>query len=115
MRVVIALGMAVTTWLIPIRHVVAQSSQRVAVQVSGLYAELFGKTYEGLGGGLGFEAQLRYTPGAFSIGAGYQRTTHHDDAAGGDVHLSGGFLEPRYVIATSSRSFIPYVSARVSL
>jgi hypothetical protein len=75
MRVVIVLGMAVTRWLNPVRHVVAHSSQRVVVQVSGLYAELFGKTYEGLGGGSGFEAQLRYTPGAFSIGAGYQRVT----------------------------------------
>jgi hypothetical protein len=31
------------------------------------------------------------------------------------VHLSGGFVEPRYVIATKSNSVAPYISARFSV
>ena len=93
----------------------AQSAQRFSLQASGLYAALFGEAYEGFDGGPGFEAQLRFTPGAFSLGVGYQYTSHQflDDPA--NLRLDGGFIEPRYVIIIGSNTFAPYIAARVSV
>jgi Outer membrane protein beta-barrel domain len=93
----------------------AQSAQRFSVQVSGLYASLFGKTYEGLKDGFGGEAQLRFTPGALSFGAGFQYTSHDDQIVGDKVKLYGGFFEPRYVISAGSEHVAPYISTRFSV
>ncbi|MDQ3809598.1 MAG: hypothetical protein M3336_04840, partial [Chloroflexota bacterium] len=57
-------------------QVTGQSAQRLSVQASGLYAALFGAAYENLNAGPGFEAQLRFTPSALSLGVGYQYTDH---------------------------------------
>lgn len=94
----------------------AQTAQRFSVQASGLYANLFGDAFANVGRGLGGEAQLRYTPGAFSIGAGFQYTDH--DTPGtpdATFHLYGGFLEPRYVLDVGSSTLFPYVSTRFSI
>jgi hypothetical protein len=96
----------------------AQSAQRWSAQGSLLYVSPSGDAYEGLDAGAGFEAQVRYTPSAFSIGAGYQRSSHDltfDDGSTESVTLSGVFAEPRYVIDVGSGSYAPYVAARVAL
>lgn len=102
----------------------AQSAQALSVQVSGLYASLFGDPFEGFKSGTGFEAQLRYTfPSGFSVGAGYQRTTHEIDfndpqlnSYDQDVSLSGPFIEPRYTFELpGSTSIFPYISGRLSM
>ena len=94
----------------------AQTAQRFSVQASGLYAKLYGDAFAGVGRGLGGEAQLRYTPGALSIGAGFQYTDHDTpEGSGATFHLYGGFLEPRYVIDVGSNSLSPYVSTRFSI
>jgi hypothetical protein len=93
----------------------AQSAQPISLQVSGIYASLFGEAYEGLKNGIGGEAQLRFTPGALSIGAGGQYTRHEIEDASINVSLAGVFLEPRFVVATGSNYFAPYLSARFSL
>jgi hypothetical protein len=108
----------------------AQSRQRLSLQVSGLYAKPFGGDYETfkVGNGIGTEAQLRYTPGVFSIGAGFQYTSHNApsyllvlddesrvDVTGVGVKLFGAFVEPRMVIPTGSDRVAPYLSARMSL
>lgn len=101
----------------------AQAGQRFSVQGSVLYADLNGDAHEGLDAGIGIEAQLRYnfpTRIPFSIGVGYQRTTHGfvvDDpefSVDSDVPLSGFFVEPRVVINAGSERVAPYVSARFS-
>jgi hypothetical protein len=95
----------------------AQSAQAISLQVSGLYGDGFG----GLKNGLGGEAQIRYTPGALSIGAGFQFTIHSrkpsppSDPNPVDARLYGGFIEPRYRIHTGSNVIAPYVSARLAL
>ncbi len=94
---------------------VAQSAQPFSVQLSGLYANLFGAANATLNNGIGAEAQLRYTPGAISIGGGFQWTRHSTTTAGVPLKLYGLFLEPRYVIPTSSNTFAPYVSTRLSV
>lgn len=98
-----------------------QSAQRFSVQLSALSASVFGEEFEGWGSGIGFEGQLRYTPSRFSLGAGYQSTSHTIDDQTGlsglgiDLTLSGPFIEPRYVISTNSSSLAPYVSGRLSI
>jgi hypothetical protein len=94
----------------------AQTAQRFSVQASGLYANLFGDAFTNVGRGLGGEAQLRYTPGALSIGAGFQYTDHDTpETSGATFHLYGGFLEPRYVIDAGSSTAFPYISTRFSI
>jgi len=102
--------------------VTAQSAQPISLQVSGLYASLFGDDYEGIGKGLGGEAQLRFTPGALSVGVGGQYTRHDFTVTvpsvgdfDGNLSLAGAFIEPRFVIATGSNLVAPYISARLSL
>lgn len=93
----------------------AQSAQAFSVQVSGLYAGLFGNANATLKSGFGAEAQLRYTPGAVSIGGGFQWTHHNTTTAGVPLKLYGVFIEPRYVIPTRSNTVAPYVSSRISV
>jgi hypothetical protein len=96
----------------------AQSAQPISIQVSGLFAPLSGDAYDNIKAGKGVEAQLRYTPGAFSYGAGFQYTKHPADANLGldlDFTLMGFFFEPRYVIDAGSNVFAPYLSGRLAL
>lgn len=99
------------------RGVEAQSRQPVSLQASG--ALVFPEDeYPGLESGtrLGWEAQLRYTFGRFSIGAGYQRSTIFRSAEEvGDITatLSLGFVEPRYVLGVIGNLGAPYLAARV--
>jgi hypothetical protein len=97
-----------------------QSAQAISLQVSGLYNGVYGDVFSGLRNGLGGEAQIRYTPGALSVGAGFQITQHArrplpGDPDPADIRLYGGFIEPRYRIHTGSYVLAPYVSARFSL
>jgi hypothetical protein len=93
----------------------AQSAQAISLQVSGLYNGVFGNVFDGLQDGFGGEAQIRYTPGALSIGAGFEYTVHGLEMRPEDTKLYGGFLEPRYRIHTGSNVLAPYLSARFSL
>jgi hypothetical protein len=93
----------------------AQSAQPVSLQVSGLFNGVFGQVFSGLQDGVGGEAQIRYTPGAVSIGAGFQFTTHELQNREEDARLYGGFIEPRYRIHAGSNVVAPYVAARFSV
>ena len=93
----------------------AQSAQAISFQLSGLYNGVYGDVFTGLKAGYGAEGQIRYTPGALSIGAGFQYTNHALENRMEDTRLYGGFLEPRYRIHTGSNVIAPYLSARLSL
>ena len=96
----------------------AQSAQRWSAQGSLLFVAPSGDAYDGLASGAGAEAQVRYTPSAFSLGVGYQYSSHDltfDDGSSETVSLSGVFAEPRYVIDLGSSTYAPYASARVAL
>jgi hypothetical protein len=97
------------------RGLQAQSAQAISVQVSGLYNGVFGNAFQRLEDGIGGEAQIRYTPGALSIGAGFQYTSHGQETQPEDIRLYGGFIEPRYRIHTGSNIIAPYLSARFAL
>jgi Outer membrane protein beta-barrel domain len=97
-----------------------QSAQAISLQVSALYNGVDGDVFSNLENGWGGEAQIRYTPGALSVGAGFQYTQHSRgplpaDPDPADIKLYGGFIEPRYRIHTGSYTVAPYVSARFSL
>lgn len=89
-----------------------QSAQRLSVQGSGLFLNLLGDAFEGTEVGYGFEAQVRYTPSAFSFGVGFQYTSHAIEGVDDRATLVGGFFEPRYVFSTSSSALFPYLSGR---
>lgn len=93
----------------------AQSAQAFSLQVSGLVNGVFGDAFTGLQDGFGGEAQFRYTPGALSVGAGFQFTNHHIQGRREDARLYGGFIEPRYRIHAGSNVVAPYISARLSV
>lgn len=102
----------------------AQMGYRHSGQLSLLGASLFGDEFEGIDSGVGFEAQYRLTPGRWSIGVGFQYTSHDVDASAFDdipdlrdldFSLWGGFIEPRYVIDIGSDQMAPYVSGRLSI
>lgn len=93
----------------------AQSAQPISLQASGLFNGVFGNIFTGLRNGIGAEAQIRYTPSAFSVGAGFEYTNHGFEGGSEDVRLYGGFVEPRYRIHAGSNVVAPYLSARFSL
>ncbi len=93
----------------------AQSAQPISLQASALFNGVFGNVFNGLQDGIGGEAQIRYTPGALSVGAGFQYTTHGLEVRDENARLYGGFIEPRYRIRTGSNVVAPYVSTRFSL
>lgn len=111
--------LAVLALTLPVVSLTAQSAQQFSAQGSLLYVSPSGDAYEGLKSGAGFEAQVRYTPSAFSIGAGYQQSSHDLDFTefGYGVRtakIAGIFVEPRYVIDVGSSSYAPYVAARLA-
>src|SRR5215217_208738 len=85
---------------LPLGKAEAQSAQAISIQLSGLYNRLFGNVFQGIKDGIGGEAQIRYTPGALSVGAGFQYTDHGWKLREENVRLYGGFIEPRYRIHT---------------
>jgi hypothetical protein len=96
----------------------AQSAQRLSGQVSLINVAPSGDAYEGMTSGMGFEAQVRYTPSALSVGAGYQRSSHDVDM-GPEIgtesaSISGLFVEPRYVFSVGSERWAPYAAARLA-
>ena len=96
----------------------AQSAYPWSVQGSVLYEDLTGDFYDGIDNGFGGELQVRYSPSAFSIGAGVQGTVHQFSDAeldGFDIVTAGVFVEPRLVINTGSNSFAPYVALRLAV
>ena len=114
--------MRVGVWLVPwvtlgtlCGDLEAQSAQPFSLQVSGLVNGVFGNVFTGLQDGVGGEAQFRYTPGALSVGAGFQLTLHRIQRRTEDARLYGGFIEPRYRIHAGSNVVAPYVSGRLSL
>jgi hypothetical protein len=110
-----SLVLLVAATLLPTRWLSAQSAQAISLQFSGLYSGVYGDVFSGVKSGYGAEGQIRYTPGAFSLGAGFQYTTHDVALQEEDIRFYGGFLEPRYRIHTGSNVWAPYVSARFSL
>lgn len=97
----------------------AQSAQRWSVQLSGIAVVGGGDAFAGVSTGWGGEAQVRYTPGSFSLGLGFQYSSHNyedEDPTIGTVPVKyyGPFAEPRYVIDVHSSKLAPYLSARLA-
>jgi hypothetical protein len=93
----------------------AQSAQPFSLQVSGLVNGILKDVLDGLQSGVGAEAQFRYTPGALSLGAGFQFTIHELQERTENARFYGGFVEPRYRIHVGSNVVAPYVSARFAV
>jgi hypothetical protein len=92
-----------------------QSAQPFSIQVSGLVNGVLKDVFLGLQNGMGAEAQFRYTPGALSLGAGFEFTIHELEERTENARFYGGFVEPRYRIHAGSNVVAPYVSARLAV
>jgi hypothetical protein len=97
------------------RDLQGQSAQPFSLQASALVNGVFGDVFTGLQDGVGGEAQFRYTPGALSVGAGFQFTIHELEGRMENARLYGGFIEPRHRIHVGSNVVAPYVSVRFSV
>ena len=103
----------------------AQSAQKWSLQASLFSSTLMGDNaiYDNVDPGAGFEIQVRWTPSLFSLGAGFQWTTHKQNLLEGqpglteqpNTTLNGFFVEPRYVILVGSNTVAPYASGRISV
>ncbi len=103
----------------------AQSAQKWSIQGSLFSSTLMGDNpiYQNVDPGAGFEIQVRWTPSLFSLGAGFQWTTHKQNLLDGqpglvnepNTTLNGFFVEPRYVIPVGSNTVAPYASSRISV
>ena len=89
----------------------AQTAQTWSIQLSGLGVQLTGVDNNDLAFGGGGELQLRWNPSAFSLGVGGQSTVHKLENV--TVTYRGGFVEPRYVLASFGNSVALYGSARI--
>ena len=117
-RTLLSIGALAVLGAIVTPSLAAQSAQRFSIQASGLFVGTYGEAYEGMNGGQGLEAQLRYTPSVWSFGLGFQRSSHSFDdtgLGGEDVVLSGVFFEPRRVMDVGSTAYAPYLSARLAV
>lgn len=103
----------------------AQSAQAWSLQLSGTGNVIFSESDRDFSAdnGFGGEAQIRFTPSAFSLGLGVQLARHTSGAASAetalsvadeDLELGGVFLEPRIVLAAGGAAAV-YVSGRFAL
>ena len=112
----LSVGLAFILVAIGSETIAGQSAQPYSIQVSALGSLPFGEGLSSVTSGPGWEAQGRWNHSAVSIGVGIEQTFHDvDGIPGRTVNLTGGFVEPRYVIDTGSDSAVPYVSARVAV
>ena len=93
----------------------SQTASPISLQVSGLWSIPFSGGLSGVSAGPGVEVQIRYNPSLFSIGVGAEISWHDVTGTDRSVRLTGAFIEPRYVIQTSSESIAPYLSGRVAV
>lgn len=92
-------------------------AQSLSFSGSGLYATLNGTDFSGINGGLGVDAQLRYHPrGGFSVGAGFQYSSHGLEGFSESFGVRAFFAEGRYAfVSASSPSLTPYLGVRFGL
>jgi hypothetical protein len=106
----LVLVVALTGTIAITRGLQAQSAQPYSIQGSVLAAGQ--NLNDGLVLGVGFEGQLRYAKGVWSVGLGYQTSKH--TAEDEFIKISGFFLEPRRAFDIGSSSFAPYIAGRVA-
>lgn len=92
-------------------------AQQLSFGASGAYTSLNGDDYAGLNAGFGFDAQVRYHPSrSFSVGGGFQYTSHEVEGANESFRASGGFVDARYsFVLPSAPKVRPYLGGRFAI
>ena len=92
-------------------------AQRASVAASGAYVALNGDDYAQLDAGIGFDAQARYQSRVpFSVGIGFQYSSHRIGSTDDSFHASGPFADARYTFAIRSAPKVhPYLGGRFAL
>jgi hypothetical protein len=118
-----AIGLALLA-AAPITPGHTQTRQRTSIQLSAIYQHVSGDIARLTEAGRGFEAQLRVTPGQWSIGGGIDAIWHEQGIAipspfvpsiSVSTLFIGGFLEPRFVLPVTGRRVAPYLSGRLGI
>lgn len=84
-----------------------------SIEGGALYASVSGDDFEGTDAGMGFDAQARLAFGGFSIGAGYQRTSHDIEGLEESASVSSFFVEPRLALPMGMSRVSPYLMGRI--
>lgn len=89
-----------------------QPTGGLSVEAGALYNTVDGDDFEGTNAGMGFDVQGRYAFSNFSLGVGFQRSSHDIDDASDNIIATAFFVEPRLAIPTSA-GFTPFLMARI--
>ena len=102
----------------------AQVTQRLSIEAAGLYQRLNGSLEPQTDPGTGYEAQVRYTSGGWSIGLGVDYLQHERRLVtltgspptvvikSGDADFVGAFVEPRLPLGRPGGTVVPYLMLR---
>ncbi len=93
----------------------AAQARGFSLEGAGLYADVSGDDFSGTNAGVGFDAQARFSWGAFSLGAGVQYSSHGLDGLSENLGVRGFFAEPRYAFPTAAGNLTPYLVGRLAL
>ncbi len=90
----------------------AQRLPRLGFEGALVRASVSGDDFQDTDAGLGWDLQGQLGYGAISMGIGYGRTSHHNDALG--EYVTGGslFLEPRVSLRLGRSPAVPYLAIR---
>ncbi|HUQ81461.1 MAG TPA: hypothetical protein VM076_10000 [Gemmatimonadaceae bacterium] len=90
-------------------------SRRAELTAGGAptYSNLVGGDFDGTKAAAGFEVNAGVAFRRWQLGLGYDRTTHGHEATKGDYVVSNAFFETRLLFPGATRSWTPYVGARV--
>ena len=106
-------GLAAVVCLAGIMPAVA-AAQGIGVEAAGMYATLSGDDFTGIDAGMGFDAQLRINVASrFSLGGGFQMTSHGNNVVPDNFKVSAFFAEPRLTFSMPASPLTPFLGARV--
>lgn len=86
----------------------------VALEANGLFTTVRGDARGIARDGNGFDVLASIGSGVFSLGAGYQRSTHSETSISDRSVVDGFFIEPRLALPVAAGNFTPYVFGRAA-
>lgn len=90
----------------------ARTRPQFSAEAGIVRATVDGDEFEGVDPGIGFDLQGRAGFNVFSLGVGFQLTSHDNDQVPQDIAVSVWYLEPRVAIRVPY-AFAPYATARL--
>jgi hypothetical protein len=86
----------------------------VALEANGVFTTVRGDARGIARDGNGFNALASIGSGVFSLGVGYERSTHSETTISDRSVVDGFFIEPRVALPVAAGNFTPYVFAHAA-